>query len=50
MDLIADVCTDTGSLRQFVQGLDIPDEAKARLLELTPAGYVGVAENLATDI
>ena len=30
----------------FVQGLEIGDEAKARLLELTPAGYVGLADPL----
>ena len=30
----------------FVSGLEIGDEAKARLLELTPAGYVGLASVL----
>ncbi|TFC02698.1 adenylosuccinate lyase [Cryobacterium adonitolivorans] len=30
----------------FVQELEIGDTAKARLLELTPAGYVGLAEPL----
>jgi adenylosuccinate lyase len=30
----------------FVEGLDIGDEAKARLVELTPATYTGVAESL----
>ncbi|WP_344780424.1 adenylosuccinate lyase [Microbacterium kribbense] len=34
-------------LAAFVQGLDISDAAKARLLALTPATYVGVAERLA---
>jgi adenylosuccinate lyase len=33
-------------LRAFVHGLDIGDEAKARLLELTPGGYIGRAPNL----
>jgi adenylosuccinate lyase len=30
----------------FVSGLEIGDDAKARLLELTPAGYVGLASSL----
>lgn len=34
-------------LRQFVQGLDIPDEPKQRLLALTPRDYTGYAESLA---
>jgi adenylosuccinate lyase len=33
-------------LRDFIQGLDIDDAAKARLLELTPAGYIGLAPEL----
>jgi adenylosuccinate lyase len=33
-------------LAEFVQGLEIGDEAKARLLELTPARYIGVAPAL----
>jgi len=34
-------------LAEFVQGLDISDAAKQRLLALTPATYTGVAEQLA---
>ncbi|UWF78765.1 MULTISPECIES: adenylosuccinate lyase [Microbacterium] len=34
-------------LAEFVQGLDIGDAAKQRLLALTPATYVGLAEQLA---
>ena len=30
----------------YVRGLDIGDEAKARLVELTPAGYAGLASGL----
>jgi adenylosuccinate lyase len=37
-------------LRAFVRGLAIPDEAKQRLLALTPAGYVGKAAELARKI
>ncbi len=38
------------ALRRFVAGLDLPQEAKARLLALTPAGYTGLAHNLASDV
>ncbi len=31
------------TLQQFIDGLEIPEEAKARLKELTPAGYIGNA-------
>ncbi|MGO2660448.1 adenylosuccinate lyase [Mycetocola reblochoni] len=33
-------------LAEFVSGLDIGDAAKARLLALTPAGYVGLSDSL----
>ncbi|APZ33005.1 adenylosuccinate lyase [Microbacterium aurum] len=33
-------------LAEFVGGLDIGDEAKERLLALTPAGYIGLADAL----
>jgi adenylosuccinate lyase len=33
-------------LVEFVDALDIGDEAKARLISLTPAGYVGLASDL----
>lgn len=38
------------SLRAFVLSLDLPEDAKQRLLELTPATYIGLAEGLARDI
>jgi adenylosuccinate lyase len=38
--------TGAAELRAFVQGLDIGADAKARLLELTPASYVGLADEL----
>ena len=34
-------------LRDFVKSLDIPDDAKQRLLDLTPATYTGLASSLA---
>jgi adenylosuccinate lyase len=38
------------SLREFVNQLTIPDEAKAALLQLSPASYTGLAERLAKDV
>jgi len=37
-------------LAEFVRGLDIGDEAKQRLLALTPGGYTGLAEQLVEHI
>jgi len=37
-------------LKLFIESLEIPAEAKAKLLELTPALYVGKAEELAKRI
>jgi adenylosuccinate lyase len=33
-------------IAEFIQGLDIPEEAKKQLTDLTPATYVGLAESL----
>ena len=38
------------SMRGFIASLDLPEEAKARLLALTPATYTGLAERLAKRI
>ena len=38
--------TGAVELRDFIQKLDIGDAAKARLLELTPATYIGLAPQL----
>ena len=38
------------SMRAFIDSLDLPAEAKQRLLQLTPAGYTGLAARLAADI
>ncbi|MCG5260730.1 adenylosuccinate lyase [Cupriavidus gilardii] len=35
------------ALRTFIEGLAIPDEAKARLLAMTPGSYIGAAVELA---
>ncbi len=34
-------------IAEFIQGLDIPEEAKKRLTEMPPETYVGLAESLA---
>src|SRR6266581_4791137 len=38
------------AMRAFIRGLALPEAEKARLLELTPAGYVGKAAELARKI
>ncbi len=38
------------SLREFVGGLDLPEDARQALLALTPAAYTGLAAELARDI
>ena len=38
------------SMREFIAGLALPDADKRRLLALTPASYIGVAESLAKHI
>lgn len=37
-------------LAEFVRGLDIGDDAKQRLLALTPGGYTGLAEQLVDHV
>lgn len=41
---------DRELLHGFIQSLEIPDDAKARLLELTPTSYTGLAESLAKKL
>ena len=38
------------SMRQFIDSLELPADAKQRLLELTPGSYTGLAETLARNI
>jgi adenylosuccinate lyase len=40
---------DAEAMREFVDGLDLPAAAKARLKALTPAAYIGLAEKLAKE-
>jgi adenylosuccinate lyase len=41
---------DRDGMREFVETLEIPDESKARLMDLTPATYIGNAVAQAKDI
>ncbi|MEQ1513347.1 MAG: adenylosuccinate lyase [Lysobacteraceae bacterium] len=41
---------DASSMRIFIAGLDLPAEAKQRLLDMTPGSYTGLAERLAKEI
>ena len=38
-----------GSMRGFIEGLDLPADAKQRLLAMTPADYTGLAARLAGE-
>jgi adenylosuccinate lyase len=38
---------DRGSMREFIGSLELPEAEKERLLELTPATYLGLAPDLA---
>ena len=38
------------SMRSFIEGLELPADARARLLEMTPGSYTGHAERLAREI
>jgi adenylosuccinate lyase len=41
---------DAESLRRFIAGLAIPEEARRALLELSPQSYTGCAEDLARKV
>ncbi|MES2671663.1 MAG: adenylosuccinate lyase [Pseudomonadota bacterium] len=41
---------DESSMREFITGLDLPADAKQRLLDMTPGSYTGLAERLAGEI
>lgn len=47
-DLTRGQRVDGERMREFVQGLGLAPEAEARLLELTPATYTGLAQQLVT--
>ena len=41
---------DAAILREFIESLDLPDDARAELLQLTPADYIGNADKQAREI
>lgn len=41
---------DRAAMQEFIHSLDIPADAKSALLALSPASYIGLAENLAKTI
>jgi adenylosuccinate lyase len=41
---------DGAAMREFIRSLALPEQEKARLLELTPGNYVGLAPELARKI
>jgi adenylosuccinate lyase len=41
---------DATSMRAFIAGLGLPDDERERLLALTPAGYTGLAADLARAV
>jgi adenylosuccinate lyase len=41
---------DEKVMREFIASLDLPADAKARLMAMTPASYIGLAEQLAKEI
>jgi adenylosuccinate lyase len=41
---------DEKAMLEFIASLDLPADAKARLMAMTPARYIGMAENLAKEI
>jgi adenylosuccinate lyase len=41
---------DKESLHDFIASLELPEDAKARLLALTPAHYIGLADKLAGKV
>jgi len=43
-------CVSAAELAEFVRGLDIGDEAKQRLLALTPATYTGLASAVVDEL
>ncbi len=41
---------DETSMRAFIAGLDLPADARQRLLDMTPGSYTGLAERLAKEV
>ncbi len=43
-------CINQDDLQRFIKDLEIPNQAKQRLLALTPAAYIGLAAHLARNV
>jgi adenylosuccinate lyase len=41
---------DEDAMREFIKELEIPNDAKARLLAMTPQSFIGLAAKLAKEI
>ena len=41
---------DAAAMRDFIGSLGMPDDVATRLLELTPAGYIGLADTLVDEL
>lgn len=41
---------DQAGMQAFIAGLELPEDVKARLMELTPVNYVGIAPELARKV
>lgn len=48
--ITAPVTKESARVREFVNGLELPDEAKANLLKLTPHSCIGAASELAMEV
>lgn len=49
-DLTRGHAINQSTIRTFIDNLDIPENEKARLKQLTPANYTGIAAKLASEI
>ena len=49
-ELTRGTVVDRELMQQFIRSLEIPDDAKKGLLELTPSSYTGLAESLAKKL
>jgi adenylosuccinate lyase len=41
---------DAEALHEFVEGLDLPDDVRRRLIDLAPASYTGLADRLVDEL
>lgn len=48
-DLTRGTEIDEATIKEFIQNLDLPEEHKQRLLQISPSNYTGIASHLAKD-